>query len=102
VRASRVSLPCGPMTATMPSFLAAAKICSHDCEDCAIAAPEISNQKNAARELTAETQVVRKNRNLEVGIGPVGRRVFHSEKTTTLSGCFDLDFLCSSSAAQIT
>jgi hypothetical protein len=50
---------------------------------------------------TTETQVVRKNRNLEVGIGPVGRRVFHSEKTTTLSGCFDLDFLCSSSAAQI-
>jgi hypothetical protein len=47
------------------------------------------------------TQVVRKNRNLEVGIVPVGRRVFHSEKTTALSGCFDLDFLCSSSAAQI-
>jgi hypothetical protein len=51
--------------------------------------------------LTAEAQVVRKNRNLEVGIVPVGRRVFHSEKTTALSGCFDLDFLCSSSAAQI-
>lgn len=45
--------------------------------------------------------VVRKNRNLEVGIVPVGRRIFHSEKTTALSGCFDLDFLCSSSAAQI-
>src|SRR2546427_12634023 len=31
---------------------------------------------------TAEAPVVRKNRNLEVGIVPVGRRVFQSEKTT--------------------
>src|SRR5947207_10888580 len=42
------------MTATTPSFLAAAKICSQDGGVCAVAVPETSNVKsNSARELFA-------------------------------------------------
>src|SRR5262245_66562216 len=55
--ASRVSLPCGPMTVTVPSFFAAATICSQDGGVCAHAVPERSNVKsNSAGEITAETQ----------------------------------------------
>src|SRR5215510_900616 len=57
VSASRVSFPCGPMTVTVPSFFAAATICSQDGGVCAVAVRETSNVKsNSAGEITAETQ----------------------------------------------
>jgi hypothetical protein len=50
------------MTVTVPSFFAAATICSQDGGVCAVAVAETSNVKsNSAREITAEAQVLRKN-----------------------------------------